>query len=129
MTADAEVGDLAQQLAEIVLIGPHQARGGLVEQQHIGTGRERASDLDESPVDMRQVGRRRRERSGIANESKQRLRCHAILHIFCIGQRRTDLSAPERNQHIVENAQRAEQLGGLIGAGDARARHFPGRRT
>ena len=58
---------------ERVLVGAHQAGGGLVEQQHARTHGERARDLDQAAIDMRQVAGRRRQRSVIADEGEQRL--------------------------------------------------------
>ena len=69
---DADIGDLAQQRAETVLVGPHQAGGGLIEQQHVGARGERTRDLDQPAVDMRKIARDGRERSGISDEGKQR---------------------------------------------------------
>ena len=126
---DAEIGDAADQLAQRHLVGAHQAGGGLVEQQHARARRERARDLDQPPVDMRQAVRRRRQRAVIADERQQRFGDGAIRGARGAPERIAEPPAPQRDQHIVEHAHLAEQLRGLIGARDAGARDAPGRRA
>ena len=46
----------SQQRGQPLLVLARQAGGGLVEQQHLGVGGQRARDLDQAPVDVRQVG-------------------------------------------------------------------------
>ena len=52
---DAEIGDAPDEPAEGVLVGTHQAGGGLVEQQHAWTHRQRARDLDQAAIDVREI--------------------------------------------------------------------------
>ena len=59
-------------LAERSLVRAHQAGRRLVEQQHLRTRGERARDLDQAAVDMRQVARGRRDGAVIADEGQQR---------------------------------------------------------
>ena len=49
---------LRSSCAERGLVGAHQAGRRLVEQQHAGARGERAGDLHQPPVDMRQVAGR-----------------------------------------------------------------------
>ena len=55
MTAMPSVGDAPDQLAQRDLVGAHQAGRRLVEQQHARARRQRARDLDQPPIDMRQA--------------------------------------------------------------------------
>ena len=68
---DAELGDAAKKLAERVLVRAHQASGGLIEQQHARPHGQRAGDLDEAAIDMRQVCGRRRQRTVVTDKGKQ----------------------------------------------------------
>ena len=69
----AEIGDAADETAQRILVGAHQPGRGLVEQQHLWAHGERAGDLDQPAVDMRQVAGQCRERAVIAREREQRL--------------------------------------------------------
>ena len=120
----------AQQHAQRDLVGAHQSGGRLVEQQHARPHGQRAGDLDQAAVDMRQVAGRRRQRAVVADEGKQPLGRPALfLRGMTSAQHAAEPAAPQPDQHIVEHAHRAEQLRGLVGAGDAGARHLPGRRS
>ena len=119
-------------VAERGLVGAHQAGGRLVEQQHVAA----------ASASARAISTRRRSTCGrspagvssaavIADEGEQRLGA-ARRPRGCAACRRADgPSRPRRSadQHVVEHAQRAEQLGRLVGAGDAGARDLPGRRA
>ena len=68
---DAEIGDAPDQLAERGLVGAHEPRCGLIQQQDLRTDRKRPRDLDQPAVDMRQVSGQRRQRPVIADEGEQ----------------------------------------------------------
>ena len=68
---DAGRRDLAQQLAEPARIAGVEPRRRLVEHQHAGRDRERAGDLDQALVDMRQRAGEAIERTGVADEGEQ----------------------------------------------------------
>ena len=126
---NAQVGNLAEKLGELIFVGAHQAGGGLIKQEHVGPAGERAGDFDEATIDMRQVGGGRGQRTEIADKGEHRFGGSVFLGGLVSDQHDTEASTAKRDQHIVDDAQRAEQLGGLIGAGDSGARHFPGLRA
>ncbi len=122
--------DAAQQPAQGDLVGAHQPGGRLIEQQHARTHRERARDLDQAAVDMRQVAGRRRQRALIADKGEQRLRRPRSLRLVAEpDEHAAEPAAAQRDQHVVEDAHGVEQLGGLIGARDAGAGDLPGRQA
>ena len=112
------------------LVGAHQAGGRLVEQQHLRPRRQRAGDLDQAPVDMRQI-------AGAACRARRDSRRRRAAPRRCA--RRSarggvDSGSPSRPRRsaistLSSTLMRAEQLRGLVGAGDAGARDAPGRRA
>jgi hypothetical protein len=70
----AALGDAAEECGERALVVAREARRRLVEQQYRRRGRERARDLDQAPVDVRQVGRAAREVAAVADVGRERSR-------------------------------------------------------
>ena len=122
--ADAGVGNFAQQVAETRLVVVRQAGGGLVQQQHVGLGGERTRDLDQSPVDVRQIAGPRVRGAGVAAEFEQRgVRSRAggarSLRAANGGPRRPRHSASATLSATIECS---EQLRRLISSRDAAPR-------
>ena len=124
---EAGVGEPAQDRAQRGLVGAHQAGGGLVEQQHGGCGCERAGDLHQAPVDVSKLARGHVQRSGVADEGEEPLGDALVGRCGGAGHGIAEPAAAQTDQHVVEHAERGEELGGLVGAGDARSRRLPGR--
>ena len=91
----------ANQPAQRILVAAHQARGRLIEQQHAWTHGERACDLDQAAVDMRQVAGRRGERTVIAHERQQRFRGAAIVRDAAVAPGIAEPAAAERDEDVV----------------------------
>jgi hypothetical protein len=124
----AGAGDSLQQAGEPRLVGTREAGRGLVEQQHLGIERECARDLDQAPVDMRQVGGAGVAPAGIAAEVEQRGGAAAAVVGAQAGgaEQRAEPAATGRQGDVLLHAQAAEELRGLVGAGDAGAGDPPG---
>ena len=73
-TRDAGIGDPPQQLGEHRLVGVIQPRRGLVEHQDAGTQRERARDLQQALVDVREVAGEPLHAARVADVAQQRAR-------------------------------------------------------
>ena len=123
---DAESGEPAQQRAQARLVIGAEPCGGLVEQQDLWAGRERAGDLDQALVDVRQVVGRAFERIGIADEVEQALGQAMPARLRRpVGEREraAEPMAAQPDQHVVAHGEPGEQLARLEGAGDAGTRH------
>src|SRR5690349_13291710 len=71
---DAGVGEAAQNAAEQHLVGSHQTGGWLIEQQYVGAGGERARNLDQPTINVREFAGGRAKWSLVADQSQQSLR-------------------------------------------------------
>ena len=109
--------DTAQHRAEPVGVPRRQSRGRFVEQDDLGPCGERARDLDQAPVDVRQFARRALSRSSIADPGEE-----------CIGQgdrvrgRKRDppreRPAVQSDEQVLAHAHAGEELRRLESAGD-----------
>ena len=122
------LGDPLQQARKPRLVGLREAGRGLVEQQHLGVERERARDLDQAPVDMREIGGAGVAPAGIAAEVEQLGGAAARVVGAQAGcaEQRAEPAATGRQGDVLLHAQAAEKLRGLVGAGDAGAGDPPG---
>ena len=114
---DAAVGDPADQPGQPVGVGPRQAGGRLVEEQHCRAAGERPGDLHEPPVDVGQLGGRAVERPPVADEGEERGGRPPVA-------RAGPAPEPARREaegDVVDHRERAEQARGLVGARDAGA--------
>jgi hypothetical protein len=89
----------------------------------------RARDLDQAAVDVGEIARGHGKRAVIADEGEQRLGDMSLIARGRACDHAAEPPAAERNRHVVDHAHGREQLGGLIGARDAGARHLPGGRA
>ena len=124
--------DPPQQPPEVRGVLVPKPRRGLVEEEDGGTDREGAGDLDKPLVDVGEGGRELLHRPRVADEREQRLdRLDRLERGTRVGRRapgregaadRAEAPPPEGDLEVLPHRQVLEELGGLVGAGDAGAR-------
>ena len=118
---DSGVGDPAQHGGERDLVGAHEAGGGLVEQQHLGPRRQRAGDLDEATVDVREILRRRVDGAMVADEREEARGRRAFGGRHGGAEGVADVAAAGAGQYVVKHAQACRTAGSSDRCG--RCRH------
>ncbi|MNX54097.1 hypothetical protein D3C86_848100 [compost metagenome] len=129
--ARAGFGNAPQQPCQPRLVFTRQAGRGFVHQQDVGVGGERAGYLDQPPVHVRQIRGGHVQGAFVAAECQQGARAFADIggQVAARGQQAAQAAAQHAQRDVVFDAQGVEQLRGLVGAGDAAARHPMGRQS
>ena len=113
------MGEASKQAGQLDRIRVVEASRRLIEQKHGGRGGERACDLDQPPIHVRQRGRKPVVRSKVADQGQQRTR---ELHGGLVPPR----PSQQAKADIVQHAQIGERLRGLKSAGQSVACGFVG---